>query len=408
MKTDAEAAGFDPARLERVDEHLRTRYIEPHKIAGCQVAVFRHGELAHWTSLGVRDLERGTPVEDDTIWRLYSMSKPVTAVALLTLVERGMLQLADPVHRFVPEFRDTKVRERLDDGSKRLVDQQRPMSVRDALTHMTGIGTGPPTARFELARLASESSATRLPKGSTLESVMVDVATEPLVFHPGTHWLYTWSTDLVARIVEVVSGQRFDDYLRATIFDPLGMVDTDFCVPEAEMGRLAALYARDASKQLVLVDDPETSRVRRRPSFLSGNGGLVGTTGDYLRFARMLLAGGELDGVRILGRKTVELMTSNHLPGGVDIHAVAYPGTYGETQPEGMGFGLQVAVSKGPVATQGLGSAGEYLWGGAASTIFWNDPAEQLSVVFMTQLLPSATFNFRGQLKSIVYAAIAD
>jgi CubicO group peptidase (beta-lactamase class C family) len=230
----------------------------------------------------------------------------------------------------------------------------------------------------------------------------------PLEFHPGTRWLYSVSTDVCARLVEILSGQRFDDYLRDTIFEPLGMQDTGFWVPDEKVDRFAACYRRDASKKLVLAEDPQLSGYRQEPSFLSGGGGLVSTTGDYLRFCQLLLAGGELDGVRILGRKTVELMTANHLPGGQDLQAFALPGGYGEVGFAGMGFGLTVAVAKEPAATQVIGSAGEYMWGGAASTIFWVDPAEDLVVVFMTQLLPSGTFNFRGQLKTLVYPAIAD
>jgi CubicO group peptidase (beta-lactamase class C family) len=228
----------------------------------------------------------------------------------------------------------------------------------------------------------------------------------PLVFHPGRHWLYSVSTDICGRLVEIISGQRFDDYLRETIFEPLGMTDTAFMVPDHKAGRFAACYRRTASKRLALVDDPQRSGYRQQPSFLSGGGGLVSTATDYLRFCEMLLSGGELDGVRILGRKTVELMTANHLPGDGDLTSFAIPGGYGEVGFDGMGFGLTMAVAKAPAATQVIGSPGEYTWGGAASTIFWADPAENLAVVFMTQLLPSGTFNFRGQLKTLVYPAI--
>jgi CubicO group peptidase (beta-lactamase class C family) len=230
----------------------------------------------------------------------------------------------------------------------------------------------------------------------------------PLEFHPGTHWLYSVSTDICGRLVEIISGQRFDDYLREAIFEPLGMTDTGFMVPEEKVDRFAACYRRDASKRLVLMDDPQRSGYRKEPSFLSGGGGLVATTADYLRFCQMLLGGGEVDGVRILGRKTVELMASNHLPAGGDLQSVALPGGYGEVGFAGMGFGLTVAVAQSPTVTQVIGSTGEYMWGGAASTIFWVDPAEDLTVVFMTQLLPSGTFNFRGQLKTLVYPAIVD
>ncbi|MGZ4718097.1 MAG: serine hydrolase domain-containing protein [Acidimicrobiales bacterium] len=416
MKVNPDAAGFDADRLRLVDEHLLRRYVDPQKIAGCQVVVARRGQIAHHSSLGSMDLERGRPVVDDTIWRYYSMTKPITGVALLSLYERGLFQLADPIDRFLPEFRGVKVKERLDDGTSRLVDPERPISVRDAMMHMTGIGYGPRGARLDMAsigRRRDQGGDTGpgpggLGRGATLETLMQALAGEPLRFHPGTHWLYSWSTDVCARLVEVISGQPFDDYLQTTIFDPLGMLDTGFHVQEDDVDRLAALYTRDADKRLELLDDPETSPLRRPPSLLLGGGGLVGTTHDYLRFCEMLLNGGEREGVRVLGRKTVELMTSNHLPDDGDLRSVALPGGYGEVGFAGMGFGLTVAVSKGPVANGATGSKGEFMWGGAASTAFWIDPAEDLIVIFMTQLIPSGTFDFRGQLKSLVYSSIAD
>jgi CubicO group peptidase (beta-lactamase class C family) len=403
---DAEAAGFDPDRLARVDDHLRRRYVEPGKIAGCEVAIWRRGQLAHRSSLGDRDRERATPVADDTIWRLYSMTKPVTGVALLGLLEQGLFRLSDPVERFVPELAGLKVKERLDDGTTRLVDPHRPMSIRDALMHMTGIGYGPPDARLDLEALGKSGIGRTLGKGATLQTLVERLGTEPLRFHPGTRWLYSWSTDVCARLVEAISGRPFDEQLRTAIFEPLGMTDTGFHVPDGHGDRFAALYGRAADKTLRLLDDPTTSRTLRPTTFFSGGGGLVGTTDDYLRFTRMLLGGGALDGVRVLAPKTVQLMASNHLPGGGDLRSVALAGGYGEVGFEGMGFGLTVAVSQGPVATQALGSGGEYMWGGAASTAFWIDPAEDMCVTFMTQLIPSGTFDFRGQLKTLVYAAI--
>ena len=408
MKLNPVAAGFDASRLQRIDEHLQTRYVDAGKIAGAEVVVARRGHIAHRASIGDMDRERSTPVGDDTIWRWYSMTKPVTGVALLSLYERGLFQLSDPIDRWIPEFGDVKVKERSADGTRHLVDPQRRISVRDAMMHMTGIGYGPKEARLDLNNLASGSLASAMGKGATLQTLMERLGGEPLLFHPGSHWLYSWSTDVCARLVEAISGQRFDEYLQATVFDPLKMADTGFFVREGEGHRLAALYSRDANKQLKLLEDPATSRSLRPTTFLSGGGGLLGTTGDYLRFCQMLLNGGELDGARVLGPKTVALMASNHLPGGGDLHGVARPGGYGEVGFEGMGFGLTVAVSNGPVATQATGSAGEYMWGGAASTIFWIDPAEELVAIFMTQLIPSGTFDFRAQLKSLIYSAIVE
>jgi CubicO group peptidase (beta-lactamase class C family) len=411
MKVDPAGAGLAERQLDRITDHLQHQYVDAGRIAGCQVAVARHGQLGYFGSFGCRDAERNLPVEDDTIWRIYSMTKPITGVALMSLYERGLFQLADPVTRFIPEWRDLKVRERADDGSERLVAPARPMTVRDLMMHMSGLGFGGGRTLQELFsgdRGQAFVPGLRRGRGTTLASMVEHYAGYPLEFHPGTHWLYSVSTDVCARLVEIMSGQRFDDYLRDTIFEPLGMSDTGFSVPDAKVDRFAACYRRDASKKLMLSDDPQRSGYREEPSFLSGGGGLVSTTIDYLRFCQMLVGGGELDGVRVLGRKTVELMTANHLPGDQDLQAVALPGGYGEVGFAGMGFGLTVAVAKAPPATQVIGSAGEYMWGGAASTIFWVDPSEDLVVVFMTQLLPSGTFNFRGQLKTLVYPAIAD
>ena len=414
MKVNPAEAGLDERQLERITDHFQHRYIDAGRIAGCQVVVARNGHVGYFRSFGSRDLERSKPVEEDTIWRIYSMTKPITGVALMSLYERGMFQLSDPVTRFIPEWRDLKVRERAEDGSERLVAPKRPMTVRDLQMHMSGLGFG---GGLTLQQLFSAENmeqgkgfapGLRRGAGATLQSMVERYADHPLEFHPGAHWLYSVSTDICGRLVEIMSGQRFDDYLQDTIFGPLGMSDTAFMVPDDKVDRFAACYRRNSSKQLVLTDDPERSGYRHEPSFLSGGGGLVSTTTDYLRFCQMMLGGGELDGVRILGRKTVELMTSNHLPGDGDLQSFASPGGYGEVGFAGTGFGLTVAVAKAPTETQVIGSAGEYMWGGAASTIFWVDPAEDLIVVFMTQLLPSGTFNFRGQLKTLVYPAIAD
>ena len=414
MKINPVEAGLDERQLERITEHLQHRYVDAGRIAGCQVAIVRHGQVGYFRSFGLRDLARSLPVEEDTIWRIYSMTKPITGVALMSLYERGLFQLSDPVTRFIPQWRDLKVRQRAEDGSQQLVDPDRPMTVRDLMMHMSGLGFGGGPTLQELFSADNASRGKGFTPGSrrgpdaTLEGMVEHYAGFPLEFHPGTRWLYSVSTDVCGRLVEIISGQRFDDYLRQTIFEPLGMNDTGFAVPDDKVHRFGACYRRDSGKNLVLIDDPQVSGYRKEPSFLSGGGGLVSTTTDYLRFCQMLLGGGELDRVRILGRKTVELMTTNHLPGDSDLQSFAMPGGYGEVGFAGMGFGLTVAVAKAPALTQVIGSPGEYMWGGAASTIFWVDPAEDLTVVFMTQLLPSGTFNFRGQLKAIVYPAITD
>jgi CubicO group peptidase (beta-lactamase class C family) len=413
IDADPDAAGFDASRLERISEHIATRYIDVGRIAGAQVLVARHGTVGYFRSFGEFDLERKRAVPDDAIWRIFSMTKPITGVALMSLYERGLFQLSDPVARFIPAFADLKVREIAPDGTKLLVDPQRPMSVRDALMHMTGFGWGgrntPFAARAQQKGLTAFASSIMNPLDAdwTLETLMERLSEPPLRFHPGTRWSYTVSTDVCARLVEVISGQRFDDYLSEQIFEPLGMPDTGFMVPDEKVDRFAALYGRARDKSLRLLEDPMESGYRKPRTFLSGGGGLVSTTTDYLRFAQMLCNGGALDGSRILSRKTVELMTLNHLPGGGQLRDFAVPGGYGEVGFDGTGFGLTVAIGLGPVANQTSGTAGEFMWGGAASTIFWVDRAEDLVVIFMTQLMPSGTFNFRGQLKSLVYGALA-
>jgi CubicO group peptidase (beta-lactamase class C family) len=399
MKVDPDGAGLDGDRLERITRHLGDKYVAPGKIAGCEVAVFRHGVVGYHRTFGSMDLERAKAVEEGTIWRIYSMTKPIAGVALMTLFEHGLFQLDDPVHRWIPEWKDL----RLEDGS----EPERPMTVRDTLMHMTGL-PGALSGAGTLADLMKAMAELRGGADGTLDDLAANLATRPLTFSPGTRWQYGVSTDIVGLLVERISGQRFDDYLQQHLFGPLQMVDTGFSVPDEKIDRFSASYGRTRHKTLKLVDDPERSSYRRQPRFLSGGGGLVSTTEDYLRFARMLLAGGELDGVRVLGRKTVELMATNHLPGGGTLRDFAFKGGYGEVGFDGMGFGLTMSVTGPMEETQRIGSPGEFMWGGAASTIFWVDPVEDLTCVFMTQLLPSGTFDFRGQLKSIIYPSIVD
>ncbi len=405
MKLDPEGAGFDPVRLERITEHFGDRYVGTGKIAGCQIAVARAGRLAYWRSLGRRDAERDRPVEDDTIWRIYSMTKPVTSVALMQLYERGLFQLDDPVHRYIPEWRDMTVGELQPDGSLVPTGLESPVTVGHALTHMTGLPGSVVPGHPADARFNEEVRAAR--HGMTLERMGALLAGIPLKFQPGTRWNYGVSTDVCARLVEVLAGQPFDRYLQTNLFDPLSLTDTGFSVPAESADRFAAGYRYRTHRPPELMDDPATSSYLRPRSYLSGAGGLVATTGDYLRFCLMLLGGGELEGHRVIGRKTLELMTANHLPGDGELAQLA-TGGFGEAQFAGFGFGLGFAVGRGPAATGMAGSPGEFSWGGAASTAFWVDPIEDLTVVFMTQLFPSSAYPFRAQLRALVYQALAD
>jgi CubicO group peptidase (beta-lactamase class C family) len=403
-----EDVGLSSERLARIDAHMKNRYLDPAKIAGALTLVYRRGEIAYLSPQGLMDRERGKSMTEDTIFRIYSMSKPITSVALMMLYEHGHFQLDDPVYKYIPEWRDLGVYQAGVYPNFVTTPCERPMTIRDLLSHMSGLTYGfMQRTNVDHAYRRSGLSGAEQPFDGTLRDMVEKLASIPLEFSPGTAWNYSVSTDILGHLVEVLSGEQFDEYLRRHVFEPLGMLDTGFHVPPDKVDRFAACYNRNARKELKLEDDPQTSRYLHPPKLFSGGGGLVSTAADYLRFCRMLLANGELDGVRLLGRKTIELMTSNHLPGGGDLMEHA-SGAFSETTYEGVGFGLGFSVTLDPVKAQIVDSVGEYAWGGAASTAFWIDPAEELIVIFLTQFMPSQTFNFRAQLKTIVYPAIID
>jgi CubicO group peptidase (beta-lactamase class C family) len=399
-----EAVGLSSVGLRRIDEHLRRRYIDEGKIAGALTLVARRGQVAFLSPLGQMDRERGKPMQPDTIFRIYSMTKPVASVALMMLHESAAFQLNDPVHKWIPEFEHLRVYRYGRHPTFVTDPTQRPMTVRDLLTHTSGLTYG------FMERTGVDSAYRRLAFGDgkgTLRDMVLELAKLPLEFSPGTAWNYSVATDVVAYLVEAMSGLPFAEYIGQKILDPLGMADTGFSVPSASLDRYSANYTRSRDKKLVLIDDPGDSAYTRSKTFFGGGSGLVSTAADYFRFAEMLRRGGELDGARILGPRTVKYMTTNHLPDGRDLASLAL-GSFSETRYEGVGFGLGFSVTQDPVRAQTPSSVGEFGWGGMASTAFWVDPAEDLTVVFLTQLVPSATFNFRGQLKSIVYGAIID
>lgn len=403
METAPERAGFSAARLDRITDHLATNYIEPQKIAGCQVVVSRHGHVAYYSSLGLMDIERQKPLQEDAIFRIYSMTKPITSIALMQLYERGMFQLNDPIHRVLPAWREQQVYVSGEGEHLQLRKQDGPMTFRHLLSHTAGLsygGTHHPVDKLYQAQHV------RRDEGDSLATFVDKLAGIPLHYNPGERWLYSYATDVCGHLVETLSGMTLDRYFATHIFEPLGMSDTAFSVSADKVDRFTANYERAPDKSLQLIDDPEASTYLTPPSFLSGGGGLTGTTADYLRFCEMLRAGGELDGQRIIGSRTLGLMRQNHLRAGADLAQLAV-GSFSETAYEGVGFGLGFAMSLSEVAAGALG-VGDYYWGGAASTIFWVDPNEDLVVIFMTQLMPSATFNFRGQLKNIIYSAIED
>jgi CubicO group peptidase (beta-lactamase class C family) len=410
MDAQSQWTGLDAGRLERIAEHLERNYVGPGKIAGCQVGVARHGHLAYFKSFGSMDLERGKPTRDDTIYRIYSMTKPITSVALMTLYEQGYFQLNDPVSRFVPSWKNHRVWVSGEGEQMQTERPARPVTFRDVLCHTAGLtyGGGLPGVGIQhpIDKIYRALKIRSLDGADTMVEFMDKLGQVPLRYQPGTAWMYSLATDVCGALVEIISGKPFAQYLDEVIFQPLGMKDTAFQVAADKVDRFAANYQRGPDKKLKLIDDPATSPFTHQPGFTSGGGGLTGTSADYLRFCEMLRRGGELDGHRVLGPRTIAMMHMNHLPGGKQLTDLAIGG-FSETAYDGVGFGLGFASTLGEVEAGGLG-AGDYYWGGAASTIFWVDPKEDLSVVFMTQLMPSGTFNFRGQLKSIIYSAIID
>jgi len=403
MQTSNTGTGFDVKRLSRIADHLTSNYLDTGKIPGCQILVSRHGIPAYFESLGEMDRERQKPMREDTIFRIYSMTKPITSIALMQLYEQGRFQLNDPVYRVIPEWKDQKVW--LSGEGENMVcrNPESPMTFRHLLTHTSGITYG---ATAHPVDKAYRVKGIRRDQGETLATFVKKLAEIPLRFDPGQRWLYSYSTDICGYLVEALSGESLDNYLQKNIFDPLGMKDTAFHVAEDKKDRFAANYRRNTDKTLTLIDDPEKSVYLEKKSFLSGGGGLVSTTRDYYRFCEMLRQNGYLDGERIIGPRTLRLMTRNHLKDGRDLKTMAI-GDFSETPYEGIGFGLGFAMTLGQVVSGGYGE-GDYYWGGAASTIFWVDPVEDLIVIFMVQLMPSATFNFRGQLKNLIYSSITD
>jgi len=401
MELAPEKAGFSKSRLNWIHDHIQRYYIDPQKIAGCQVLVSRHGHVAYSQSFGLMDIARNRKMPDDAIFRIYSMSKPITSIALMQLYERGHFQLNDPLYRVCPEWRNHKVWLAGDGDTMETKLPNTPITFRHILSHTAGITYG--RTNHPVDKLYREQNI-RTDQAETLTSFVQKLANVPLRFEPGEHWLYSYSTDICGALVEAISGQPFDEYLQENIFDPLGMKDTAFHISADKQDRLTTNYVRNANKELEVFDDPESSTYLTKPAFFSGGGGLTGTLADYHLFCEMLRCKGALNGERIIGSRTLEMMQLNHLKENKDLADMAI-GAFSETAYEGVGFGLGFAMTQDQVRAGGLG-VGDFYWGGAASTIFWIDPVEDLIAIFMTQLMPSTSFNFRGQLKNIIYGAI--
>jgi CubicO group peptidase (beta-lactamase class C family) len=394
-RTAPERAGISAERLKRVTV-LLDRYIQKGEIAGAVSLVARKGSLVHLQAQGVADLESRKPLTTDAIFRLASMTKPMTSVAVMMLLEEGKFLLDDPVSRFLPEFKDPKVaianapNERAT-GGFRVVPAASEITIRELLTHSAGLASGSGGPTLELSKTLAQY---RKPE-NTMQEYVAQLAKLPLNFQPGSAWEYGPATDVLGRLVEVISGKSLDEFFRERIFKPLEMTDTWFYVPDAKLPRLATAYTKEGDGLKKLTAPGPAARNGR---FFGGAGGLAGTAEDYLRFCQMLLNGGQLDGTRLLSRKTIESMTANHI-GNLPLWQDSYRGF-------GFGLGFRVRMDIGQSAT--LGSVGEYGWGGAYGTYFWVDPKEQMIGILMIQLMPYAHVNLRPEFQNAVTQAIVD
>lgn len=392
---EPESVGLSSSRLDKLNG-LMASYIDSGKYPGTTTLVARHGKIAHLSFQGKADVENNADVTSDTIFRIYSMSKPITSTALMMLYEDGHFMLDDPVSRFIPGWDDLKVY-----TPKGTVPTERPMQIRDLLTHTSGLTYGFMNAHPVDAMYREQG----VESAKDLTEMVERLGEIPLLFSPGTRWSYSVATDVCGYLVQKIADQGFDEFLIERLFTPLGMVDTDFWVPADKAHRLAANYGKTPEDGMRLVDPPGRSTYLTKPTRFSGGGGLVSTIHDYFRFAQMLLNKGELDGTRILGRKTLELMTTNHMPGNGDLASMGQS-VFSETPYDGIGFGLGFSVMLNPATANILGTPGEFAWGGAASTYFFVDPGEDLLAIQMTQLLPSSAYPVRRELRVLTYQSI--
>src|SRR5271165_2167722 len=411
-----EAVGLSASRLARLDEVMKRRYVDSGRLPGVLTMVYRRGKLAHTGMSGHMDLERGKPMREDAIFRIYSMSKPITAVALMMLVEEGLIGLDDVVHIHIPAWQHLGV---YASGTPSLLADappsflttpvQRPMKVIDLATHTSGLTYGfMMRTAVDAAYRRAKVTDRQTPGG--LAEMIEQLARIPLDFSPGTAWNYSVAIDVLGYLVEKLSGISFGEFLRTRLFEPLGMNDTAFWVPSDKIDRFTSCYQPETKGNgLKLQDDARESAYANPPRLESGGGGLVSTAHNYLRFCRMMLNGGTLDGVQILSPKTVALFSLNYLPEGREIADMALPGMFSESGYAGVGFSLGCGVNVNVAKTRLPGSLGEYFWGGAAATAFWIDPKEELAVVFMTQVIGSpARLTLRRDLRTLVYSAMTE
>ena len=394
-----EEVGMSSDRLERIGS-LTQAYVNEGKLPGVSTLVARRGKVVHFQQVGMMDMEAGKEMRPDTIFRLYSMTKPITGVAVMILYEEGRFLLDDPVSRYLPEFQGLKVYLGGVGDSLR-TESATEMTIKHLLTHTSGLSYGGPEPGVPDIYRRSD-----IWKADTLKGFVERLAELPLIAQPGTRWHYSVSMDVLARLVEVLSGVPYDRFLADRIFGPLGMVDTGYHVPDEKIERFAACYRKTAEGGMELVDAPQDSRFRDPNAVSYGGDGLVCTTADYLRFTQMLANGGELDGVRILGRKTAEFMMMDHLGPELGPEPLAEASWW--VPPTGQGFGFTGSVLRSVARGSTLGSVGDFSWGGFAGTYFWVDQKEQLIGLLMTQLTPPYSYPIRAQMKILVNQAVVD
>jgi CubicO group peptidase (beta-lactamase class C family) len=411
----AEAVGLSASRLARLDEVMKRRYVDPGHLPGLLTMVYRRGELAHTGMSGSMDLERDKPMRGDAIFRIYSMSKPIVCVALMMLAEEGLVGLDDDVATHIPSWKNlgvyaTGVPSIIPSGPPVFMTTpvQRPMKVVDLVTHTSGLTYGFMN-RTNVDHAYRRAGVADFATEGGLDAMIERLSNLPLEFSPGTAWNYSVAIDVVGYLVEHLSGVSLGEFLRTRLFEPLGMTDTAFWCPAEKTGRFASCYMPKEGGGLKLQDDAGGSRFAAPPKLESGGGGLVSTAHDYMRFCRMMVQGGTLDGVQILSPKTVALFSLNHLPNNQELADMAPPGQFSEAGYSGIGFSIGCGVNIDVARTRLPGTLGEYFWGGAASTAFWIDPKEELAVVFMTQVIGSTVrLTLRRDLRTLVYSAMTE
>ncbi len=396
--TAPETVGISAQKLADLEQHFQ-KYVDNGKLAGLTTLVSRKGKIVHFQAYGSQNLETDTPMDKETVFRIYSMTKPITSTALMMLWEEGKFKLDDPVSKYLLSFKNPQVfAGQNEDGSLRTIPASREITILDLMRHTAGLSYGV-FSDTPVDRAYRKNGVLAFGDKSTLASMITKLGEQPLLYQPGDAWVYSLSVDVQGRLVEILSGKTLVEFFNEHIFEPLEMDDTAFYAREDEAPRLAEMYALDREKKLVPYKGEFWQDFTEAPSILSGGGGLVSTTEDYWRFSQMIANGGSLNGVRILKPETVAMMTKNQLP--KNLNGIA-------AGAQGLGFGLGFAVVQNPDKIKGPTNVGNYFWGGMANTIFWVDPKEEIIAILMTNVLPSGVYPLRKDMRTKVYDAIAE